>query len=139
MAAAAEPQKHLEQHVARLRNCRRCPLTHRPPVSGGPVLICFAAVCRCFLGKAPGGSDRVPDPQEIANCSSWLDREIEILRPHLVIPVGRLAVERFILVTKLQEIIDRSFRERCLPLRVRLPARPHSWWMTICQMSCDCR
>ena len=127
MAVATQKKVRLEQHVARLRNCRRCPLMQPPPVSGGPVLskiilvgqapgvrepvagkpfawtagktlfrwleeatglteetvrakIYFAAVCRFFPGKAPGGSDRVPNPREIANCSSWLDREIEILK-----------------------------------------------------------
>lgn len=72
--------------------------------------IYFAAVCRCFPGKAPGGSDRVPNPQEIANCSSWLNREIEILQPELVIPVGKLAIAQFIPVGKLDQIIGRSFR-----------------------------
>ena len=147
----------LEEHVTRLRNCRRCPLMHPPPVSGGAVLseimlvgqapgvrepmmgkpfawtagktlfrwleeasglteetvrakIYFAAVCRCFPGKAPGGSDRVPNPQEIANCSSWLDREIEILRPRLVLPVGKLAIAQFMPIAKLDGIIGRKFR-----------------------------
>lgn len=72
--------------------------------------IYFAAVCRCFPGKAPGGSDRVPNPQEIANCSSWLDREIEILQPRLVIPVGKLAIAQFIPVEKLDRVIGRCFR-----------------------------
>jgi len=72
--------------------------------------IYFAAVCRCFPGKAPGGSDRVPNPQEIANCSSWLDREIEILRPRLVIPVGKLAIAQFLPLTKLEGIIGQRFR-----------------------------
>jgi len=62
--------------------------------------IYFAAVCRCFPGKAPGGSDRVPNPQEIENCSSWLDRELEILQPRLVIPVGKLAIAQFLPVEK---------------------------------------
>src|SRR5438093_643385 len=102
MAVRTEKQVRLERHVARLRNCRRCPLMHPPPVSGGAVVsrvllvgqapgvrepvagkpfawtagrtlfrwfeeaaglteeavrkkIYFAAVCRCFPGKAPGG------------------------------------------------------------------------------------
>lgn len=71
--------------------------------------IYFAAVCRCFPGKAPGGSDRVPNPAEIANCSSWLNREIKILQPQLVIPVGKLAIAQFIPVGKLEETIGRSF------------------------------
>ena len=72
--------------------------------------IYFAAVCRCFPGKAPGGSDRVPNPQEIENCSSWLNRELEILQPRLVIPVGKLAIAQFMPVGKLDQIIGRRFR-----------------------------
>ncbi len=71
--------------------------------------IYFAAVCRCFPGKAVGGSDRVPNPQEIANCSTWLQRELEILQPHLVIPVGKLAIAQFMTIAKLDAVIGRSF------------------------------
>src|SRR5215208_4847692 len=46
----------------------------------------MAAVCRCFPGKRPTGGDRVPDPDEVANCSRWLDAEFAILKPKLVIP-----------------------------------------------------
>jgi uracil-DNA glycosylase len=59
-------------------------------------LVYMAAVCRCFPGKNPNGGDRVPSPSEIANCRPWLEREIEILRPELVIAVGRVAIEQFI-------------------------------------------
>src|SRR5277367_3592840 len=45
------------------------------------VRIYFAAVCRCFPGKNPAGGDRVPAPDEIANCAAWLDREFELLKP----------------------------------------------------------
>jgi len=43
--------------------------------------IYFAAVCRCFPGKNSGGTDRVPAPDEIRNCWSWMDGEIRISRP----------------------------------------------------------
>ena len=56
----------------------------------------IAAVCRCFPGKNPKGGDRVPSPREIANCRPWLDREIDLLRPKLLLPVGRLAIEQFL-------------------------------------------
>src|SRR3954464_11487854 len=40
--------------------------------------IYFAAVIRCFPGKAAGGGgDRVPAPEEIRNCSSWMNDEVE--------------------------------------------------------------
>src|SRR6185503_5111202 len=51
--------------------------------------IYMAAVCRCFPGKKPAGGDRVPSPTEIQNCSFWLSEEIDILKPELVIPVGK--------------------------------------------------
>jgi uracil-DNA glycosylase len=73
--------------------------------------IYFAAVCRCFPGKAPGGTDRVPAPDEIRNCSSWMNDEIEILRPHLIVPVGRLAIAQFIDCERLDQVIGRKFRE----------------------------
>src|SRR5881394_375924 len=149
-------QESLEQHVAALLKCRRCPRMQSTPVSGGaivsdtmiigqapgprePVLrrpfahtagktlfrwfeefcamdeftmrsqIYFAAVIRCFPGKAPSGSDRVPAPDEIRNCSAWMNAEFEILRPRLVIPVGRLAIMQLVDCKKLDTVIGRSF------------------------------
>jgi uracil-DNA glycosylase len=87
--------------------------------------IYFAAVCRCFPGKAPGGSDRVPSPQEIENCSSWLNREIEILRPRLVIPVGKLAIAQFISLVRLEETIGRQFRGKRAGQKFDLIPLPH--------------
>jgi uracil-DNA glycosylase len=72
--------------------------------------IYFAAVCRCFPGKNSGGTDRVPAPDEIRNCSSWMDDEIRILQPRLIIPVGRVAIMQFIDCEKLEEVIGRTFR-----------------------------
>jgi len=74
--------------------------------------IYFAAVCRCFPGKNPSGTDRVPAPDEVRNCSPWMDNEIQILRPTLVIPVGRLAIVQFIDCEKLQKVIGRKFRTK---------------------------
>ena len=157
IVARISRQQLLDQHVAQLQRCRRCPRMESTPVSGGaiasdvmiigqapgprePVLqrpfahtagktlfrwfeefcrineaavrskIYFAAVCRCFPGKNSGGTDRVPAPDEIRNCASWMDNEIEILRPRLIIPVGRLAITQFIDCAKLEKVIGRKFR-----------------------------
>ena len=72
--------------------------------------IYFAAVCRCFPGKNSSGSDRVPSPDEIRNCSSWMDEEIRILKPRLVIPVGRLAITQFVECANLEKVIGCKFR-----------------------------
>jgi uracil-DNA glycosylase len=72
--------------------------------------IYFAAVCRCFPGKRPEGGDRVPAPDEIANCSEWLEREFKLLQPQLVIPVGKLAIAQFLGERPLVETIGKKFK-----------------------------
>ena len=72
--------------------------------------IYFAAVCRCFPGKRLIGGDRVPNDDEIANCSRWLAAEVELLRPELVLPVGKLAISRFLPLLPLTEIIGKKMR-----------------------------
>ena len=67
----------------------------------------FAAVCRCFPGKKAGGGDRVPEPDEIAECSHWLEAEMKILRPSLVIAVGKLAMNQFLVPALLTDRIGR--------------------------------
>src|SRR5215831_13734159 len=87
--------------------------------------IYFAAVCRCFPGKNSSGTDRVPAPDEIRNCFSWMHDEIGILRPRLVIPVGRLAIMQFIGCPKLEEVIGRKFGVTCAGHRFDLIPLPH--------------
>ena len=67
----------------------------------------MAATCRCFPGKKPGGGDRVPSPEEIEQCRPWLEREIELVRPELIVPIGRLAIEQFLPARPLVEQIGR--------------------------------
>jgi uracil-DNA glycosylase len=57
----------------------------------------ISAITRCYPGPHPGGrGDRVPSPAERARCAHWLDEELRIIRPKLLIPVGRLAIDRFL-------------------------------------------
>lgn len=72
----------------------------------------MAAVCRCFPGKNPKGGDRVPGPDEIDHCAPWLERELELLQPKLLIPVGKLAIARFLPEAPLAETIGRAHRWR---------------------------
>jgi len=172
MPRASLKQQLLNDHVARLRQCRRCPRMLPPPVSGGPVLskiilvgqapgvkepvlgrpfawtagrtlfgwfekfcgmneeevrakIYFAAVCRCFPGKTPAGGDRVPAPDEIRNCSTWMNDEIDLLRPALIIPVGKLAIAQFLPFEKLDEVVGRTFQISDKKRRFDLIPLPH--------------
>jgi len=156
MSARSRKQIELNEHVAAMIQCRRCPRMQSTPVSGAAVVsdvmligqapgtrepflqkpfaytagktlfrwfeescgmneptvrsaIYFAAVCRCFPGKAGGGTDRVPDSIEIGNCSWWMSDEFEILRPRLVIPVGKLAIAQFVPFEKLDDVVGKRF------------------------------
>ena len=87
--------------------------------------IYMAAVCRCFPGKTSAGGDRVPDAQEIANCAPWLDAEIALLKPALVIPIGKLAIEQFLAFDKLTDIIGKKLRVTARGHRFDLIPLPH--------------
>ncbi len=87
--------------------------------------IYMAAVCRCFPGKKSTGGDRVPAPEEVQNCSPWLQREIQILQPSLVIPVGKLAIEQFLPAQKLDSLIGRKIRATCAGQEFDLIPLPH--------------
>ncbi len=68
--------------------------------------IYIAAVTRCFPGPHPGGrGDRVPTLEEQGRCADWLDEELRIINPRLVIPVGKLAIERFLPRALLSEVV----------------------------------
>lgn len=67
----------------------------------------MAAVCRCFPGKNPKGGDRVPSSDEIVNCAGWLQAEVDLLKPDLILPVGKLAIAQLMSVKKLDEVIGK--------------------------------
>ena len=144
----------LRAHVAELHACRKCPRMASAPVSGPAVRsevllvgqapgvrepqlgrpfawtagktlfrwfeescgfgedvfrakIYMAAVCRCFPGKHPKGSgDRV-------------------LRPKLVIPVGKLAIGQFVKANTLAEVIGRVLPLERAGVKFDLIALPH--------------
>jgi uracil-DNA glycosylase len=68
--------------------------------------IYIAAVTRCYPGAHPSGrGHRVPTRTEQSSCADWLDNELRIIRPRVLIPVGRLAIERFLPRRPLSELI----------------------------------
>lgn len=67
----------------------------------------FAAVARCFPGKARGGGDRVPSRAMIRNCRPHLDREFGVYGPEVVILIGGLAIKEVLGVKTLSEVAGR--------------------------------
>ena len=70
------------------------------------------SITKCFPGKAPSGAgDRRPSPREIALCAPWLEAELAIVRPRVVLLVGTLAIERFWGRAPLSDVVGRSRTE----------------------------
>jgi uracil-DNA glycosylase family 4 len=69
-----------------------------------------ASVTRCYPGRAPSGrGDRTPTPREQDLCQFWRDRELELLRPDLIVTVGGLALKRMLGLPRLTDAIGKSF------------------------------
>ena len=85
----------------------------------------MSAVCRCFPGKLPRGGDRVPSQAEISRCRRWLDRELALLRPQLMLPVGKLAISQFLPVGKLTDVIGQCHRIQLSGQPLDLIPLPH--------------
>jgi len=67
------------------------------------------SITKCFPGKAASGAgDRRPSPPEIALCAAWLDAELALVRPRIVLLVGTLAIERFWGRVALSEVVGKS-------------------------------
>jgi uracil-DNA glycosylase len=57
----------------------------------------FSAVTKCYPGRLPGArGDRVPTPEEQVLCHPWLDAQLDLLRPDIVLLVGLLAIQTFL-------------------------------------------
>jgi len=70
----------------------------------------LSALCRCFPGKAKGGGDLTPSRTMIHNCRPHLLRELELLRPEVVAPVGGLAIKELLGIPRLSEAVGETVR-----------------------------
>ena len=67
--------------------------------------------------RAPANRD--PQPSEIQACSKYLDRQIEIINPDLIVPLGRYSTERFLpgeKVSKARGRLRRKHGRNILPM-----------------------
>lgn len=56
----------------------------------------MTSVTKCYPGRASSGSgDRVPSRREQELCRPFLEKEIELVDPQVIIPIGRLAINLF--------------------------------------------
>jgi uracil-DNA glycosylase len=93
----------------------------------------ISAITRCYPGPHPSGrGDRVPTPHERERCGGWLADELRILRPALLVPVGRLAIDRFLGARPLVDVIGREHEVtheggRSIAIPLPHPSGASSW------------
>lgn len=80
----------------------------------------IAALMRCFPGRNRQNSgDLRPPPAAVANCAHWLDDELRLLKPKVVILVGQMAIARFLGPGTLEDRVGKTFGQD--PVIVPLP------------------
>lgn len=66
----------------------------------------LSSLTRCYPGPAPrGNGDRRPSAAEVRLCAPFLEAELRLLRPRLVVLVGKMAIERFLGPCRLEDVV----------------------------------
>ena len=60
------------------------------------VYICNTVKCRPTLPGTRGPRNRAPEPDEMANCRPFLDEQIDIIRPAVILALGAPAAKSFL-------------------------------------------
>jgi len=78
-------------------------------LSRDDVYITNVVKSRPSIGPAPG-RNRPPTPQEIAACRRWLDDELQIVQPRVVVTLGQVALDHFLPNRRLARVHGRVVR-----------------------------
>src|SRR5712691_3951437 len=88
----------------------------------------IAALMRCFPGRnRQNTGDLQPPPAAVANCAHWLDAELKLLRPKVLIPVGQMAIARFLGPGSLEERVGKKFGQRPVIVPLPHPSGQNRW------------
>jgi uracil-DNA glycosylase len=73
----------------------------------------MTAITKCYPGKSPGGKgDRAPSRVEQKLCAPFLKRELTLVQPEIIIPVGGLAIRRFLGQVKLVDAVGKAVQDK---------------------------
>ncbi len=88
----------------------------------------ITAVTKCYPGKKGSRGDRVPTAMERRLCAPFLARELELVDPKVIIPVGRIAISRFLGKIRLDDAVGNVFeRDGRLILPLPHPSGANLW------------
>jgi len=87
------------------------------------------SVTRCYPGRHPSGrGDRPASPLEVELCRFWLDWELRLLRPAVLVPVGGLALRRVLGRASVTECVGCRFElGRAVVIPLPHPSGASGW------------
>jgi uracil-DNA glycosylase len=88
----------------------------------------IAALMRCFPGRnASGTGDLRPPTAGVANCAHWLEAELSLLKPKVLIPVGLMAINRFLGPGSLEGRVGKRFGDSPVVIPLPHPSGTSRW------------
>ncbi len=89
----------------------------------------MTAITKCYPGRASSGKgDRAPSGAEQKLCAPFLDREIALVAPEVIIPVGSMAVRKFVGRVRLTDVVGKRVeQENCLIIPLPHPSGVNLW------------
>jgi len=64
----------------------------------------------CNVVKCRPPNNRDPQPDELAACSDYLERQIQVINPKVIVTLGRYSMARFLPNAKISDVHGQSFR-----------------------------
>lgn len=90
----------------------------------------ITSLTRCFPGKSPRGKgDRKPSPVELGRCRPFLEAELQLVRPRLIVAVGTMAIEHFLGKRPLEAVVGTLAEHDGVPLLPFPHPSPVSRWL----------
>jgi len=88
----------------------------------------IAALMRCFPGRNRQNTGDLPPPRRgVANCAHWLDAELRLMRPRVLVPVGQLAITRFLGPGSLEDRVGNRFGDTPVVIPLPHPSGQSRW------------
>ena len=88
----------------------------------------IAALMRCFPGRNKQNTGDLPPPRRgVANCAHWLDAELELIRPTVLIPIGQLAITRFLGAGALGDRVGNRYGDKPVIIPLPHPSGQSRW------------
>ncbi len=82
----------------------------------------ICSITRCYPGRrASGRGDRTPGRKEQELCRRFLDAELELIQPLLIVPIGRLAIRPFLGAQPLNAVVGTATQDEAGRWIVPLP------------------